>query len=174
MTYIELIKNILNKYIEYEMESNLDYKYYCHREIDSNVTNFEGLSNCNKIVIKSKLNHKQMSTIMILFQCIYDSNYYIFENTDNNYLIDYDSVDDNILVKLSKYDLEEWLKLFEKDENYDENNDENNDEKSDKHNDIENNTIINNVQIFDDVPYYEKKYIKQKIYSLNDIIDLIT
>ena len=56
---INLLKQLLTHYEQLETEcSDNETKYYCHTEFDSHVTKFEGLSNSNKIVVKTKLHPK--------------------------------------------------------------------------------------------------------------------
>ena len=65
-----LIDNILKYYQNLENESTGEIKYYCHTEFDSNVTEFEGLSNSNKIILKTKLSVNFISGLMKIFQAI--------------------------------------------------------------------------------------------------------
>lgn len=79
-----LAQNILNYYSELEqkkMEQNpfLKYKYYVNTEFDSNVTDFESLSNGNRLVFKSCLPAKDVYLLMKLFHAIYEDNYWMFE-----------------------------------------------------------------------------------------------
>lgn len=91
---ISLIKNILTFFLEKENSedfSNNKSRYYTHTEIDSNVTNFEALSNANRLVFKSKLEPLQVSLILSIFQAIYDKNYFKFSSEDS-YIFDDDDL----------------------------------------------------------------------------------
>lgn len=87
MNFINIKHNchqLLNKYISLELDSNLDYKYYCHSQWTINVNEFEGLSNSNKIVLKTKLDPSHVPIIMMIFHCLYEQDILIyFDFIDN-------------------------------------------------------------------------------------------
>jgi hypothetical protein len=154
-------------------------KYFVHQEFDSNVTDFEGLSNDNKIVLKSSLAYLDIFIIMKFFQMIYDDNYYLFEDADdfNAFLGDDELIcdeDSDVLFKYEDHNI--WLKYLTK---YYE------DFVGD---DIENfagDETENNlgVEIFDLLVFFNKpnplcyfskmKNTEQKVYCIDDIIELI-
>lgn len=155
MTNKQLVKNILKHYINLENESPAEYHYYCHTEYDSNITTFEELSNANKIVLKSKINVKYIPIIMKIFQSIYDNNYWIFESFED--FIDQDiEFDFTTLDKLKNYDLESWCQLFE--------------DYSQDYN-IEDERVYTSVPSVDNI--YSKSKKHQKVYTLEDIINLL-
>lgn len=168
-SYKVLIKNILNKYIEYEGTTSNTCKYYCHTEFDSCVSNFEGLSNSNKIVIKTKIDIKFLPSIIKLFQCIYDSNYWIFE--DDAFIDCYINSNNKLKNKLMKHDFDSWLYFLEHFITFDE-NDEICVDDNDK-----NMKYIDSIRIYNKIPNIKKNIYKskisQKVYSLRDIIKLI-
>jgi len=146
---IKLVKSILSHY--QSLETNSSIKYYAHNEFDSNVTEFEGLSNSRKIVLATSLDIKSVHVIMRIFQCVYDSNYWVFEDVEN--VPDADKIDNESMLKLLTFsDPIPWISYLET--TY---NDEDND-------------------MYDSVPLVEPQYYKtskkQKIYKIKDIIKL--
>lgn len=55
------------------------YKFYARTEFDSNLTEFEALSNKRLIILKTKLPEDDASIIIRIFQMIYDRNFYLDE-----------------------------------------------------------------------------------------------
>jgi hypothetical protein len=155
---IKLVNDLLVYLISLDSGSNP--KYYCHSEYDSGLTNFERLSNDNAIILKTSLNYKYIPTVMTLFQCIYDKNYYIFEN-DSGFL---DSIDELNLNKeltkslFEKYDFNSWIQVF---------NIYNKQFKLDKKN-----RKIANENIYNNVPPLQNSSQTQKIYTLKNIKNL--
>lgn len=159
-----LSKELLKLYKKLEMNSSLEYKYYTHTEMDSNVTEFEGLSNSNKIVFKTKLESKYVPTIMKIFQSIYDDNPLIFDLNEEIYLMEEIEhyVNEDIVKNLKKLDVNTWFEFMNLN--------------------IDNHMIsdgcVNGEMIHTDIPkiddiYYPKGITKkQKIYTLDDIINL--
>ena len=78
----KLVKNIVKRLYENELEYETKYRFVCHNEFDSNTTKFEALSNARLIVVKTKLSGKILILLMRAFQCIYDKNYYPFFDDD--------------------------------------------------------------------------------------------
>jgi hypothetical protein len=129
---MKFVYDLMSKYKQMESESTNEYIYSCHNEFDSNVSEFEGLSNGNYIVVKTKLNPIHMPIIMRMFQSIYDDSYWPYEDLENEcyscdgYLSDLyeDYPDDEFEVddipekyrelrqKLLNYDVDEWFKLL--------------------------------------------------------------
>lgn len=115
----EFAKKILQEYAKIEESLDNSYTYYCHTEYDSNVTEFEGLSNSNKIVLKSKINSKYIPIIIGLFQDIYDNNYWRLSKSNADGYI-YFAIDDDFqltdeeIEKLNNYDLQEWMTFLDK------------------------------------------------------------
>lgn len=86
----KLILNILNYYKEKENSVlNKTYKYYANTEFDSNVTDFEALSNGNRLLLYTCLNPTDVFLLVQIFRSIYDNNYYYFKEIDG--LCDYDT-----------------------------------------------------------------------------------
>ena len=162
---IRVMKYLLDKYIQMENASKSKELYYVHTEYDSNVSVFEGLSNCNKIVLKTKINTKYVPLIMDLFQSIYDKNIslwstVILENIE-------DEIEDNEwegkidVTKLENYDRNEWLKYSNECSKEVEISDE----------------YVESEKIYDDVPFVcHKNYkpkIPQKVYTLQMIREML-
>lgn len=89
---LEFLKSILEFLIIKETESKNTFKYYTHLEFDSNTTKFESLSNSNKIVLNSNLDDIGIYLVMILFQSIYDENYYKFEDLTEDSIFQIDEM----------------------------------------------------------------------------------
>ena len=161
----DLIKNILEHYVELEGQSNNKILYYCHNEFDSNVTEFEGLSNCNKIVLKSKLSKKYIPIIMLIFQAIYDDNYYMFEDTSFAsslyYDLDIEATEEMYKDLMSYENTNSWLELLKL--------------YSESH-DIEY-RFVGNERCYESLPMVEDDYYrsnkKQKIYTISTIKNLL-
>ena len=157
----QLIKNIFLRFLELE-DNNTQY-YYCHREFDSNVTKFESLSNANVLVLKTGLPFMYIEPIMRIFQCIYDDNYYIFEENSRHIV---EMLDDNLeedfysdLIKrlYSLEDIDAWFEYFE----------------ITKEEDIGENQRYNTIPIIDD-RYKSRRYKeKQEIYTIQKLIIMI-
>jgi hypothetical protein len=167
----EIAKNILQEYIKIENNLTDDYQYYCHTEFDSNVTEFEGLSNSNKIVLKSRLDVKYIPIIMRIFHNIYEKNYWYLseEGILNKNYIAHKFISKNRVKILSSniINLDEWLKFL--------------DELASIFNVKMNNNnelIIYESRIYKTIPkiepsYYPRSKKNQKIYTLQDIVDWI-
>jgi hypothetical protein len=186
---INLVKNILTYYENLSEsttqlgsnasgEQNLqnqhnDYIYYCHTEFDSNTTEFESLSNANKIVLKTKLNKNYIPGIMRLFQCIYDNNYWIFESDEwivNIYGdLELNLSEEQKLSLLMHENTDEWIQVFDK---FNENENYIDPEISD-----EENNYIGNERIYENIPSVDNSYTnirkRQKVYTISDIKRLL-
>ncbi len=155
---VKLVKSILTHYqnLETNTSQTQPIKYYAHNEFDSNVTEFEGLSNSRKIVLATSLDIKYVHVLMRIFQCVYDSNYWIFEDIEG--IADPDDIDPNGLLELLLYSdtnpgLSQWIEYLER--AYDCSDD----------------------QMYDTIPSVDPEYYnstkRQKIYKIEDIIKLL-
>jgi hypothetical protein len=156
---INLVKSILNHY--QILETLNPIKYYAHNEIGSILTEFEGLSNSRKIILATSIESKFVPVVMKIFQCVYDSNYWIFENIEISIRVD--QVDNNELLDLLTYsNINLWIKYLEM-------------TCCGEFNIFENS--IANEQIYTSIPPIEPKYYcstkRQKIYTIADIINLV-
>ncbi len=191
---LQFVYDLMSKYKELETESTSNIIYSCHNEFDSNnVCEFEGLSNGNYIVVKTKLNPIHMPEIMRMFQSIYEDNYWSYEELNHEcyscdmFLMEmYNEEEEKtreIRDKLLKYDVDEWFKLLVS--------------HSEKHNKLEFNEkeeiyYVDEEKIFYEPPrkeYYEediyeetdeetdendeKNYYTQKFYTLDDILEML-
>jgi len=75
----KLILKILNHFVDLENESKLQLEYYTSKEMDGNGTIFEGLSNGNRLGIKTKLPEDYSSVILKILHGILEENLHIFE-----------------------------------------------------------------------------------------------
>jgi len=156
---IGLVKSILNYY--QSLESNSSIKYYAHNEFDTNLTEFEGMSNSRKIVLATSLDPKFVPIIIRIFQCVYDSNYWIFEDVES--VSDPDEINNEELLELLTFsNSDPWIKYLEI--AYNEDLDQNGRY-------IGNEEIYNSVPSVDTIYYKSKK--QQKIYKIIDIIKLL-
>lgn len=179
-----LIKQILAHYIELEKscESNPTL-YYTHTEWDSHVSEFEGLSNSNKIVLESKLDKKFIPGIMAIFQSIYDNNFWKFETSEWIEYCVYGDLEPSdpefpsetfistLMEHTTTESLSKWLEVLDKF-----NSDEANDFEEDEANDS--NQYIGSNKIWDHIPdpnsnYFAGKKRRQKIYTLEKISKLL-
>lgn len=186
MNILNKIKTLLKKILQYYVEKenkikNTEYMFYIHTEFDSNVTEFEGLSNENKILLKSKLQIVDIPIILKIFQCIYDKNYFIFKEESLHFeecFLDYFDEDitdiyfEENRTKLFNYaDLDIWIDFLTKikTEQY---NCEINDLDSENTEDIEDNFDFNIK--FKEIPNaIGNSKTKQKLFKIKDIIELI-
>ena len=119
---LRLIEDILLYYINLEQEcEDNELLYYVHGECDSCVTNFEGLSNLNKIVVATKLDKRHIASIMGIFQKIYDKNLWWFEESE---WVEYQVYDDRktsgplhlsrqkLELLMSYTDIRPWIETF--------------------------------------------------------------
>ena len=121
-----LIKNILDHYVELELQSTSEYKLWCNSEFDSNVTEFERLSNMKLINVKTKLDKSDVRVIIHILNAIVQENYYIFKPNEMDVYID-DSISELIAqynkdkIKLYKYNCPKlwikWLRIAQEDNN---------------------------------------------------------
>jgi hypothetical protein len=186
-----LIKQILTHYIELEKscESNPTL-YYTHTEWDSHLTEFEGLSNSNKIVFESKLDKKFIPGIMGIFQSIYDNNFWKFEDTEWVEDCVYGDLDpsdpeypsETFISTLIEYttanSLSKWLEVLDKFNSNEANDNEDNDESNQY---IGSNKIWNYIPVINsdlqpstlNVPSASGKKRRQKVYTLEKILKLL-
>lgn len=151
-----LIKAILTHYqnLETSQTQSNPTKYYVHNEFDSNVTEFEGLSNSRRIVLATPLDINHAHVLMRIFQCVYDSNYWVFEDIES--ISDPDDISPEGLIGLLLYsdtNPNPWIEYLEK-----------------AYEDSDNST-------YDSVPSVDSSYYhstkRQKIYTIQDIIKLV-
>lgn len=82
-------RKILNYYFKLEKSMIAEnperkYKYYVNTEFDSNVDDFESLSNSNMLVLTSCLEPTDVHLLMQLFHAIYqdEDNFWVIENCE--------------------------------------------------------------------------------------------
>ena len=180
------VKKILQYYVKKENNiKNTEYIFYIHTEYDSNVTDFERLSNENKILLKSKLQIVDISIILKIFQCIYDKNYIIFKK-ECLYFEEffYNYFDENIAeiypnLFISTYEnLDIWIdfltKITTEKYNCEINNSDSEDELKLDYLDTENKFEFDCIEKFKKIPnVIGNSETKQKIFEIKDIIKLI-
>ena len=105
-----LIKNILHFYIEKEKNNNNKYKFYAHNEFDSNLTDFEALSDERRIILKTKLTDKEDITVIFkTFHGIFGNNLRLF----NKKYFPFEIETDEDKEKLFSYeDISIWIKYL--------------------------------------------------------------
>jgi hypothetical protein len=170
-----LIKTLLEYYVSLE-NKEVNPRFYAHNEFDSNVTEFEGLSNSRRIIVKTSIDRKYIPGIMLIFQCIYDNNYWFFESLGDTFaMVDPDDkIDNETKNKIKEYELSGWIYLVKK---YCSSEIDSETEKSDSDSDIDNDHFIGNNQEYFKKPNVDNKFYKsnkrQKVYTIEDIIKLV-
>lgn len=167
--YHLLIKNILLCLLDREASSSelKIWKYYVNTEYDSNVTDFEALSNANRLVLCSCLEPVYVKLLMYVFMAIYDDNYVYFEK-ECIYSIFYEfKFEEMNNCKNMSESAKKFIEIYEKN-NRDVTIDVN--EKGDKY--------IDNIQIYDYIPHILHEFDrttgnkKQKIYTIERLLKL--
>jgi hypothetical protein len=85
--------------------------YSCNNEVDSNVTEFEMLSNARMIVIASHLPEIKQAALVSILHALYSNNYWVFnaEDPDGDCIIYQDEkLNENMIEKLANYNLKAW------------------------------------------------------------------
>jgi hypothetical protein len=155
----KLVEEVLNYYIKKEEGSDKKYKYYALLECDSNTTDFECLSNNNRIFLHTNLEKQDIVILLEIFRCVYDKNCWIFDINELIIRCDEDEVKEDEFELMKYYDTKDvllWIKYFQYLSIYDYN-------------------------VFDTIPESLSKYnhinkinhIAQKVYKIKDIIKLI-
>ena len=173
---MELVKNILKFYLEVETDNPI--KYYTNTEFDSNVTDFEALSNGNRLVLKSNLDARSSELVVRIFQAVYDKNYvYFTESSGHNFYIDDDSPQPFSYLDYQQMDLfnpnnyRQFIlayMYYNKDDNVEPGADSYNEDGR-----------IGNVAIYNTLPEVNHNFDRkcgnkrQKVYEVKDILDII-
>lgn len=76
----QLVFKLLEFLKKKEFNSYASKYYYVQTEFDSNVTDFEALSNANLLILCSSLHTKYVIILMWIFQAVWDDNYCYFED----------------------------------------------------------------------------------------------
>jgi hypothetical protein len=182
----ELVKNILTHYKNKEDTEGGKYLFFTHTECDSNLTDFEGFSNENRIVLKSSLNKNDVLLIMRLFQSVYDDNYWVFDIEE--FMACFEGSDiticDTDIEKLSSYnDSGIWIKYLKtqykdyEEDYYNQLTDEQKKEQDEDEDEVKefeayNLSATKTKPGIRDYGFEPKK--KQMVYKIEDIINLIT
>lgn len=101
-----LVQNILKYYMELELNCANDYNFWCNSEFDSNLTEFERLSNLHLINVKTNLNKRNVKVVIHILSSIVQENYYMFEPDAMD-----DYLDDSIIDQYNQYN-EDKAKLY--------------------------------------------------------------
>jgi hypothetical protein len=73
-------RDVCKKILQYlQSKEKEDPKRWVHHEFDSNLTNFEHLSNQHVIGFSSSLSGKKICVLMAIFQSLFDHNYWLIE-----------------------------------------------------------------------------------------------
>ena len=183
-TYKNLIKKLLEYYINKSSQSNNPNRFIVYRNSDDHLSLFEKLSINNQIGIITNLSDFDCSILLFILNSLYSKNYAFFEKSfmqDVLYDSDITNEDfglDEMLNNLinNQINLDKWIEYLELIPSKIELDDE----------DIENNykiinyideygTDIDNLQIYDELPYVSK-YFKlknqQKFYLVEELYNL--
>ena len=179
----QIIKNILT-YYQNKDNGIIDgqYRYFAYRTGDDNLTNTEIKMINNQIILRLKLNDFDAYILLRIMLCIYEKNYYLFDNPtfiqevydDNNLNINIDDIY-NIITNSEMYIGKwiEYLNLLVEQNNID---DYTQDDALDYYNDIfdKYGTHVNNLQVYKKVPLIlDTRLKKQNIYDINDMLEII-
>jgi hypothetical protein len=77
-----IINNVIRLLSEKEKRSDLPIRYAYNREFDSNTTDFEEMSNANRICIAGRLNDDDLKVAVLLAKAVIDNNYRIGDEDD--------------------------------------------------------------------------------------------
>lgn len=149
------------------------YKYYTNTECDSNVSDFEALSNANRLVLYSNLECIDIQLLMSIFRTIWDDNYRRFSETDNMLIND---VSKNTAKKNKEQQIFEPINANKFIEAYSIYNKKLKLTKGiDKYNEdgrIGDIVVYNNLPNVNHAFDRKKGNLRQKIYDINDLIKL--
>ena len=178
-----IIFNILTYYSNKENDTiDETIRYFAYRTSDDNLTNFEKKSLNNQIILQSKLNDSDAFILLRIMLCIFEKNYYLFDNStfiqeiydDNDLHI---SIDDiyNMITNSETYICKwiEYLNLLAEQDNIEDymQDDELNNYQ---HNFDRFGTHVNNLQVYKRVPsIIDSVRSKQNVYTINDMLELI-
>jgi len=151
--------------------------YSCNIEIDSNVTIFEMLSNSNLILVKSHLPENQQTVLISILYSLYDDNYWRFDSDDIDSITYQDEeLNNDKIDKMRKYDIDEWYNYLCQNKNEISCQNECTYEliKPDILPEYYSHRMYEDYykKLYPDVSIYRIKSPKQKIYTIDDIINL--
>lgn len=155
-----LVFKLLQYFKNKQDKESEEYKYYTNTQDDSNVTDFESLSNANVLVLHSCLQPKYIGVLMNIFQAIWDDNYWYFQQADTT------SVNKFFEYANENYDLQDY-KITEGMQMYGENG------------------RINNIAVYNECPPINHNFIddgddnceqtkkhQTQLYTIEDILAL--
>jgi hypothetical protein len=178
--YKNLIKKLLEYYINKSLQSNALHRYIVYRNSDDNLCLFEKLSINNQIGIYTNLSDFDSKIILFILLSLYEKNYVFFEKSFiQDILYDSDITNDdfgldNMLndLKNNQINIKKWIDFLQLIPSKVEYEDEPN--KLEYYID-EFGTDIDQMKIYNDLPivskYYKLKH-KQKFYLLEEIYNL--
>jgi hypothetical protein len=124
---VEIIKNILQFYLDKEKEESEDYKYFIFKHFignsDDYLSDFDDLCHKNVIILKTKLNINDSKTIFFLLRYLFDDKTKDYLDLMEDFLIPEiekkEDIDDINIYDTTKY-IDEWINytnsLFNDDE----------------------------------------------------------
>lgn len=184
--YKNLIKKLLEHYIEKASQSNELYRYVVLRTPDDNLSLFEKLSINNQIGIYTNLSDFDAKIMVSILESIYSKNYGIYQKSYiQDILYDSDITNEDFGLeemlddlKNNYVNLDKWIEYLELiPSKYEDDENEDNEENMKKMNDYidKYGTDIDNLQIFENLPeiskYFKLKH-QQKFYSLDEISNI--
>jgi hypothetical protein len=185
--YKNLIRNLIQHYLNKSFESIEPYRYVVYRTPDDNLCLFEKLSVNNQIGIYTNLSDFDSRILLFILLTLYEKNYLFYEKsyiqdvlydadiTDEDFGLDYmlDNLENN------NFDITKWIEFLELvpskvNFEFDEYDEKNIQDKINYY--IEKyGTDIDLIQIYNDRPqiskYFSLKH-KQKFYSLEEMMNL--
>ena len=179
----QVIYNVLTYYQNKENDTtDGKYRYFAYRIGDDNLTNFEKKSLDNQIILRSKLIDSDAYILLRIMLCIYEKNYFLFDNPtfiqevydDNDLNINIDDIR-NMITNSETY-INKWIEYLNLLVEQDDIEDYTEDDALDKY---QNNydrfgTQIYNLQVYKKVPsILNTKLRKQIVYSVDEMIEMI-
>lgn len=190
--YKNLIKHLVQYYLNKSSQSNNPYRYIVYRNSDSDLCLFEKLSVNNQIGLYTNLSDFDSRILLYILLTLYEKNYYFYEKSyiqdvlyDSN-ITNEDFGLDEMLNNLenNNFNTIKWIEFLELipskieldvDHENDHGNINNNYQKKLNNYIKKFGTDIDQMQIYNNLPrtrkYYELKHV-QKFYLLDELMNL--
>lgn len=108
----QVVQNIFDILKTKQNESS--FHYVRNNEFDSNVTDFEGLSNDSKIVLKSNLSERNDKIAIRLLQMVLDDNYLLIEDIDELQAHLDETFSNELITSLTNNNADVWYNIMSK------------------------------------------------------------
>lgn len=190
--YKNLIKHLIQHYLNKSLKSNNPYRYVVYKNYDSDLCLFEKLSTNNQIGLYTNLSDFDSRILLFILLTLYEKNYHFYEKSFiQDVLYDFDITNedfglDEMLNNLenNNFNITKWIEFLELIPSKVEFDVDNEIVHDDINNDFDNKlnnynekygTKFDQMQIYNNLPqiskYYKLKHA-QKFYSLEELMDL--